>query len=96
MGTDSKTNHEIMPFDRLVVPRDESRPRSAVNVRRAPQPALAKPGADKDLTESYFDRRTNTDAPGSLPMTSALERRLDEMERKLDTILRKLGERDDK
>jgi hypothetical protein len=29
-------------------------------------------------------------------MTSALERRLDEMERKLDTILRKLGERDDK
>jgi polysaccharide export outer membrane protein len=51
MGTDPRTNYEILPFDRLVVPGDALRPRSSSPARKAQAPAPAKPEEDKDPSQ---------------------------------------------
>jgi protein involved in polysaccharide export with SLBB domain len=92
MGTDSSTNYEIMPFDRIVVPRDDriSKPLSVApgssGSPRSPEPPSETP-------RLYFDRQSDSQsAPSSLRQRD-LERRLDGMEKKLDAILKRLGDR---
>jgi hypothetical protein len=89
MGTDSSTNYEILPFDRLVVPRN---PSISKPLPVAPVPTAK--GQDQTSGKTDLDARSNRKAFTQSDLTGAsqrvLERRLDEMEKKLDAILRKL------
>jgi len=77
MGTDSSTNYPIMPYDRLVVPRDPT----------APKPL---PSAEPPSTKV---REAEAEKPaGSRTKEQTFERRLNEMDKKLDAILRKLDD----
>src|SRR5262249_34332523 len=76
MGADSSTNYEIMPFDRIVVPRD-------INITR---PLHAAPGASGSPRSSvssgetpqlYFDRQSDHQSTPSSISQQNLERRLD-------------------
>jgi RNA polymerase sigma factor (sigma-70 family) len=92
MGTDSSTNYEILPFDRLVVPRN---PSISKPLPEAPVPTAK--GQDQTSGKTDLDVRFNRKAFTQSDLTGAsqrvLERRLDEMEKKLDAILKKLGDR---
>jgi polysaccharide export outer membrane protein len=82
MGTDSSTNFQILPNDRLVVPRqpDDSSRKSAAP--RQSQPIPSRP----DI--SYFPGLSTTDAADKqLSSLHALGRRLNEVEKKLDKII---------
>jgi hypothetical protein len=89
MGTDPATNYQIVPNDRLVVPRDfqESTSAGTGGVRRGPQEL------PKALQESrYFPSSAKND-PTSESLNSTirkLDRRMGDLEKKLDTILERL------
>lgn len=75
MGTDSSTNYQIMPNDRLVVPRkldDQSTKRAAAR-RPAPNPSLEK--------------RSASPGAGQHASLQELERHLNEVDKKLDTLI---------
>ena len=86
MGTDPSTNYEIKPGDRIVVPRDPtiSRPLPAAPQATSPDPG---PEARRDQRQPHFDRKPDTDTIPARENPRSLERRLDEMEKKLDAIL---------
>jgi polysaccharide biosynthesis/export protein len=78
MGTDSSTNHQILPNDRLVVPpkQDDQPQKSAPPRRSEPNPSRRK-----------MSTSTSTAEQKSL---QALERHLNEVENKLDTLLEEM------
>jgi len=82
MGTDSSTNYQILPNDRLVVPYDP-------NYKPAEGAAARSPQASPTRAESiYFSERSPTDsAENQLKSLRAVERHLSEVEKKLDRIL---------
>jgi polysaccharide export outer membrane protein len=89
MGTDSSTNYQILPGDRLVIPRDPSySPPNATPVRpqqRAPQPPKWPP----DL-RSFPSSGSDDPADKQLEALRSLERHMIEVERKLDRIIEKM------
>jgi hypothetical protein len=96
MGTDARTNYELLPFDRLVVPRD---PTEAAMVGQAPRaPATTQHTAEREHTFSdpHFPRALGSDPQPSDTIPPAIARRLDELEAKLDAILQRLDQRNDK
>ena len=92
MGTDSSTNYEIMPNDRIVVPRDPGKSGLVESDRSTPSPTTKLVLPDDGHAKIYFDRKPETRSTDSLRIPHGVERRLNEMERKLDAILEKLGE----
>ena len=91
MGTDSSTNYLIMPFDRIVVPRD---PKISRPLPSAPDAAVKSrdDSAVQAEPKIYFNRKSTTSSDAQSDSQRVLERRLDEMEKKLDAILKKLGD----
>ena len=92
MGTDQSTNHEIKPGDRIVVPRD---PRISRPLPSSPQGPHSATGPEtlRDRPQLYFNRKSDDNPTSPFESQRKLERRLDEMERKLDAILSRLGDR---
>jgi polysaccharide biosynthesis/export protein len=91
MGSDSSTNYEIKPFDRIVVPSDPSKS-GPVDFDRSTRPPSTKPvSPDDGHAKVYFERRPETRSTDSLRIPHEVERRLDEMDKKLDAILERLG-----
>lgn len=92
MGTDSSTNYEVRPGDRIVVYRDPKISRPLSSARGADSPDV---GSDSrgDRARVYFDRGPDDDPNSTREDQRRLERRLEEMERKLDAILSRLGDR---
>jgi polysaccharide biosynthesis/export protein len=78
MGTDSSTNYQFLPNDRLVVPRkQDDQPQKSASPRRSePNPS----------------RRKMRTSPSAAEQNSlqALERHLNEVENKLDTLLQEM------
>jgi len=94
MGTDASSNYQILPNDRLVVPRIGGDIDSISGARASkplsdPNEASASPPqyGNKDAPSSYYP--TGGTDPRNTE-TGKVERRLNEMEKKLDTILKKL------
>jgi protein involved in polysaccharide export with SLBB domain len=89
MGTDSSTNYQLLPGDRLVVPRDPgytppgaAPARSQRSVARAPKPSQGL---------SYFPGGSSGDpADQQVESLRALQRHLNEVEKKLDAIIDKM------
>ncbi|MFI5457774.1 MAG: sigma-70 family RNA polymerase sigma factor [Isosphaerales bacterium] len=82
MGTDSSTNYQILPYDRLVIPRaPDSQPTELPSARSSPRsPTLPD--------STYFPGLSTTDpADKQLQSLRAVERHLSEVEKKLDTII---------
>jgi RNA polymerase sigma factor (sigma-70 family) len=90
MGTDPKTNYEIMPFDRLVVPQAADRDASTSPGPRPSSPSRGAPERARQAPDIHFDRIPGAEVRQGSSIAQALERRLDEMDKKLDAILRKL------
>jgi polysaccharide biosynthesis/export protein len=78
MGTDSSTNYQFLPNDRLVVPREQDdQPEKPASPRRSePSPARRKMSASASTAEQKS--------------LQALERHLNEVENKLDTLLEEI------
>jgi polysaccharide biosynthesis/export protein len=91
MGTDSSTNYELLPFDRIVVPRD---PSVSKPLPTAPETKVKSRDESAGRVDSdvHFNRKASTLSDSPVANQRALERRLDVMEKKLDAILRKLGD----
>jgi polysaccharide biosynthesis/export protein len=83
MGTDSSTNYQILPNDRLVVPRAVDYQQTQVSPR-----SPARPGIHRPDTTTYFPG-LGTDDPDNKQLSSlrAVERHLSEVEKKLDKII---------
>jgi len=92
MGTDSSTNYEIMPFDRIVVPRDPGKSGPVGSDRSTPSTTTKPVSPDDGHAKIYFDRKPETRLTDPLRIPHEVERRLNEMEKKLDAILEKLDE----
>jgi RNA polymerase sigma factor (sigma-70 family) len=92
MGTDSSTNYEVRPGDRIVVYRDSKSSSPPSPAADAESPRI-RPESRRGRTQLYFDRMSENDSAPARDNYSKLERRLDEMEKKLDAILMKLGNR---
>jgi hypothetical protein len=98
MGNDPTTNYQLMPGDRLVIPElSKTEPEAG---KLAPEQPPAEPPKRSNLSR-YFDRGPNQEgAPphdvqsesGNLERAALrrLERRIVEVERKLDLILEAL------
>jgi polysaccharide biosynthesis/export protein len=83
MGTDSSTNYSMLPNDRLVVPRrSDDTSQTATSPRTSP-PRPSRP----DI--SYFNTTMSAGDSEDRQVTSlrALERHLNAVERKLDTLI---------
>ena len=92
MGTDASTNYQIMPTDRIVVPREwgESLGPASSGKGQSASPTSHTP-EDAQL-KIYFDRKSQDHPTVRGPAQRDVEHRLDEMEKKLDAILEKLAE----
>jgi hypothetical protein len=91
MGTDSTTNYEILPFDRIVVPKASGKTtEKAPDLESSSTPDTIGRNKDKG-SDLYFDRTMEEDGQsvgrGSL---RAIERRFDRLEKTLDAILERL------
>ncbi len=94
MGSDSSTNYPILPNDRLVVPRDPSQTSDPVSGRRLSSRAERR-RAEYLARDSYRDRNTaaplyfgrRLEPPLETEEQSELERRIGEIEQKLDRLL---------
>jgi polysaccharide biosynthesis/export protein len=81
MGTDSSTNYQILPNDRLVVPRlQDDRSAKSVSPRRS-EPRQSQP----DVGTSSGSTATDSSSPRD--SLRALEQHLNEVEKKLDTLI---------
>jgi RNA polymerase sigma factor (sigma-70 family) len=95
-GIDTSTNYQIMPNDRIVVPRGTARDDS-VEARAGQASKKSDPRgnpSDMGLASLYFNRN-ETEATEGMPsalasVPLALERRLKTLEDKLDAILKRL------
>jgi protein involved in polysaccharide export with SLBB domain len=90
MGTDSSTNHAVLPNDRLVIPRvTASRPegdavRGASNEEDPVRDARAnRASASRSTPELYFNRRT----PLPEDSSTELKERIEALEKKLDRLI---------
>jgi polysaccharide biosynthesis/export protein len=83
MGTDSTTNYQLLPGDRLVVPH---RPDDSSQTRASQRPSQARPSRPNT---SYFSTTMNAGEPeeGQLKSLQAVERHLNEVEKKLDRVI---------
>ncbi len=90
MGTDSLTNYQILPGDRLVIPRDPNYvPPESAPVRsqqRAPQ----APKLPHDPSRYYFPSSSGDAADKHLETLHSVERHVTELERKLDQIIERM------
>jgi protein involved in polysaccharide export with SLBB domain len=86
MGTDSSTNYQMLPGDRLVVPRD---PRSSGDIGSTPPQRKSESSLPSRASVYNPDASTQT-AGTQLEFLRAVERRLSEVERKLDQIIERL------
>jgi polysaccharide biosynthesis/export protein len=91
-GGDPTTNYQIMPGDRLIVPR-RAEPKTAVVEPEpaAEQPTTAPPNRRALPLEKAIQR--TADRVDDSPALRAVQRRLSEVERKLDVILEVLKSR---
>ncbi len=92
-GSDMSTNYQIVPNDRLVVPQDIGFQNNEKAVGKAPDERKELPEfcrASHNMEARISIKPDGTQRGASDP--KALERRLSEMEKKLDAILEKLGE----
>ena len=105
MGNDPTTNYQLQPGDRLVIPKRQESERSVPQVEdEQPSPQSRRRTGDAP----YFDRRFRqfdespdhgaprpSDSPADRDALHRVERRLGQVERKLDLILKALesGER---
>ena len=101
MGTDASTNYQILPGDRIVVPRIWGKP----GAPSKPAAGGGSPSPDQSQSNTAALRYGNREAPGLyFPAggndprdesgrleNSKLEKRMQQMEKKLDTLLEKLG-----
>jgi protein involved in polysaccharide export with SLBB domain len=95
MGTDSSTNYPTLPNDRLVVPRDPSYVPERVSNEDSPRRVRASEDADRPGTKTqddsgteksiYFGRKPSPPRPVEAP--TELERRVSEIETKLDKLI---------
>jgi polysaccharide export outer membrane protein len=93
MGTDSSTNYQILPDDRLVVPREAAYTTQGSSAPRSQQ----RSAAGRSLPESQYFPGMNTDsASKQLESLRAVERHLSEVEKKLDKIIEKMDRADKK
>jgi polysaccharide biosynthesis/export protein len=83
MGTDSTTNYQLLPGDRLVVPR---RPDESSQTRVSQRPSQARPSRPNI---SYFSTTMNAGEPeeGQLKSLQVVERHLNEVEKKLERLI---------
>jgi polysaccharide biosynthesis/export protein len=83
MGTDSTTNYQLLPGDRLVVPR---RPDDSSQTRASQRPSQARPSRPNI---SYFSTTMNAGEPeeGQLKSLQVVERHLNEVEKKLERLI---------
>ncbi len=98
MGTDDSTNYQILPNDRLVVPRMVGK----VNPLSGAGTEVSRTLSDPSESGASSPQYGNKDAPrmyypatGTDPRSTEegkVEHRLNEMEKKLDSILKKLDE----
>jgi RNA polymerase sigma factor (sigma-70 family) len=96
VGTDDSTNYEIMPFDRIAVPRAAGQTTTAHSGRSASPASTRSEIPENSQLKVYFDRKSQ-DRPTAPEIRSLdIQHRLDEMEKKLDSILKKLEEPDDR
>ena len=89
MGTDSSTNYQLLPGDRLVIPRDPGysppTPTTVRSQQRAPQPPKL-PEASR-----YFPTSTGDEpADKQLESLRSVERHVIELERKLDKVIERM------
>ncbi len=92
-GTDPSTNYQIVPNDRLVVPGAPSAQTPEKTAGRALEPRQDLPGSLQAISQYAGSSSIRPDgAQRGDPDPRALERRLNEMDKKLDSILRKLEE----
>jgi polysaccharide biosynthesis/export protein len=92
MGTDSSTNYEIMPFDRIVVPRASGESMSPESSQSAPSRLMNSDIPESSQLRTYFDRKSQSRPTVRELPSRDVQHRLNEMEKKLDAILEKLGE----
>jgi RNA polymerase sigma factor (sigma-70 family) len=91
MGTDQSTNYQIMPNDRIVVPLDpkRSKPVDSYNSVRRRSPRDAE--LPEEIKENpYFNSGAAEKLRNARSNDRDVEKRLSEMERKLDAILSRL------
>jgi polysaccharide biosynthesis/export protein len=83
MGTDSTTNYQLLPGDRLVVPR---RPDDSSQTRASQRPSQARPSRPNI---SYFSTTMNAGEPEEAQLKSlrAVEGHLNEVEKKLERLI---------
>jgi polysaccharide export outer membrane protein len=93
LGDDLSTNYQLLPGDKLVVRRRERAPRDQEKAPARPTAPRPKPGGDSN----YFVDTRPTEAAlkqsagaSDTPAVQRLERRMSEIERKLDQILEAL------
>jgi len=89
MGTDASTNYQLLPNDRLVVPRDPEYTPSNTTATRSQSRGRQAPDSP------YFPGYSTETADRQLSTLRAVERHLSEVEKKLDKIVEKM-ERDEK
>ncbi|WP_165227117.1 sigma-70 family RNA polymerase sigma factor [Aquisphaera insulae] len=98
MGTDSSTNYQLMPRDRLVVPANPKAQRPLPGSALDPTvQAGARRGAVAEPARSpspHYDRSTSHKSPEAGADENDLKRRMTDIERKLDVILEKLDKSD--
>ncbi len=91
VGTDTSTNYDILPYDRIVV--QETEPTADGHATTAPERSDSPSQAVKRPAPLYFDRAgTGEPSDSRANDLEAVNRRLDEIERKLDAILSKLNQ----
>jgi protein involved in polysaccharide export with SLBB domain len=86
MGTDASTNYTILPNDRLVIPRDPNYTPPNATAARSPQPKARQMVVDS----RYFPSSAMEPDEQQVSTLRAVERRLSEVEKKLDTIIERM------
>ena len=89
MGTDSSTNYQILPGDRLVIPLDPDHSSPTFTPVRSQQRPPQSPRVPQD--NRYFpSSRSDDPADKQLEALRSLERHVTEVERRLDKIIQKM------
>ncbi len=84
MGTDSSTNYQILPGDRLVVPRDAA---YTTGGPASPLPQQRSQSSQSAPENKYFPQANSDPTGKQLESLRTVERHLSEVEKKLDSII---------